>query len=330
MAVYNRLYTEDLWKSVNTVNKEYMEDFLMEKRAEGKTDGTLYQYRSDCRYILCYIALNLDNVEITTLSKKDFRRLTLTLKDECEMSSARVNRILSVLRTFLLYLEDDDDVDYERSAAAKIKGLPKEAVRDIVFIPNDVVIALINKLDAEKRYEEATLAALMFESGARRNEIRQVEKYSFYDDSKNATNIVIGKEQKKFRVLYFGLTKRCAKKYLDERGEDKIPNLFVKCEAGEKVPASYEALYEFVVRWRKDLLEITGEDYNINPHSFRHSAFQCYSDGTHEALIEQGLDALPIEKIKLIARHNSAETTLSYLKDRGEEELEDLFKIKIG
>lgn len=328
--VYNKLYSDELWQRVNENNKRYLEDYLLEKRAEGKTESTLGQYRNDGRYILCYIAIYLDNVDIISLNKKDFRRFTLTLKDEFGMSAARVNRILSVLRTFLLYLEDDDDVEYDRSAAAKIKGLPKESVREIVFLSNEIIMSLINKFLEEKRYMEATLAALMFESGSRRNEIFQVEKYSFLDEDKNSTNMVIGKERKNFRLIYFDLTKKCAKAYLDNRGEDDIAALFVEDDNGKKVPVSYENLYNIVVKWRKDLKELTGDDYNINPHSFRHSAFQCYSDGTHEALVVQGLDALPIEKIKLIARHNSAETTLGYLKDKGEEELEETFGIKIN
>ena len=117
-----------------------------------------------------------------------------------------------------------------------------------------------------------------------------------------------------------------AKKYLEQRGDDGIPELFVNSEGR---PATAGNLYEWVVDMRPILKELTGTEYLCNVHSFRHSALENYSTGTHQHLIDNGMGALPIEKLRLIARHSSIATTQRYLAPKDDKELEDLFGIKI-
>ena len=78
------------------------------------------------------------------LSKKDFRNFTLYYTEELGVSSARVNRLMSMVRTMLEFATNEDDYDYEINYASKVKGLPKEAVREIVFLPNEAIMALYN------------------------------------------------------------------------------------------------------------------------------------------------------------------------------------------
>ena len=138
------------------------------------------------------------------------------------MSNARINRIMSCIRMLCSFLEDDEDdyEDYDRSAAAKIKGLPKEPVRDIDFIPNDTIEKLYDKFMEEKRYRDATLLGILYDSGVRKNEVLQVEKDSIKEDG-NATNKVRGKRGKIFPVLYFNHTKKAFKLYKETK-EDPL------------------------------------------------------------------------------------------------------------
>ena len=89
------------------------------------------------------------------------------------MSGARRNRILSVIHMLTEFLENDVDEyeEYERSASAKIKGVEKGKVRTILFIENDIIQKLYDKFMKEERYRDATLLAILYESGCRRNEI---------------------------------------------------------------------------------------------------------------------------------------------------------------
>ena len=110
---YNKIYDEEKWARVNQENKDIMEDYLMELKAQKKKDTTIYQYKNDLRIVCIYVLDNCENKAFTDLGRKDFRRLVLWLTDTCGVSNARANRLMSAVRTLLSYLEDDDDNDYE-------------------------------------------------------------------------------------------------------------------------------------------------------------------------------------------------------------------------
>ena len=71
-TVYNRLYTPELWEQVNSENKELLNDFLIELKAQKKKESTITQYYYDGRYILIYILKELNNKSILELKKKQF------------------------------------------------------------------------------------------------------------------------------------------------------------------------------------------------------------------------------------------------------------------
>ena len=78
----------------------------------------------------------------------------------------------------------------------------------------------------KEEYQKATLLSLLYDSGGRKNEVAQVEKHSFLDEKKSCTNIVVGKRGKKFPLLYFSKTKKCAKLWLEQRGNDDVDSLW--------------------------------------------------------------------------------------------------------
>ena len=325
--MYNKIFDEEKWKQVNQENKTIMEDFLLEYKARKMKESTLKQYKNDCRIILLFVLDNCDNRPLTELRKKDFRNLSLWLSDTLEVSNARTNRLMSCCRSMLTYVEEDDDYDYDNNLAAKVKGLPKEHVRDIVFLDDSVILELVDKLMEKKDYKKATLVALLYDCGSRKNEIAQVEKESFYDESKNLTNKLIGKRGKIYRAVYHSLTKKCVKKYLEERGKDDVKELFIT-ESG--FPARAEVLYDWIISLRPIVEEITGKESKITVHTFRHSFIQNLSDGTHYLCREQNLGKVPLDKIKLLVNHSDISTTDSYRKDTSLEEIGELFGIDMN
>ena len=266
-TVYNRVYNEEDWKLVSKENKNIMEDFLEEYRQQKKKQSTLDQYRNDIRIVLIYILKELNNKCLLELTKKDFRRFNLWLQDK-GMSSARVNRMMSAVRSMLTFCEDDDDYDYDQNVARKVKGLAKEPVRDIQFLTDEHISLLREELKNRKDYVKMLLLDLAYDSAGRRNELYQVKKEGLLD--KNNTNIVIGKRGKKFPLIYFSRTKESLKLYLDERGEDDIESLWVVGKK-EKREVSYQTLYEWFVYMADLLHELIGEDIPFGPHSLRHS-----------------------------------------------------------
>ncbi|MGL5715726.1 MAG: tyrosine-type recombinase/integrase [Paraclostridium sp.] len=319
MATYNRVFTKKKWEQVNKYNKELMEDYLMELRAQKKSEGTRKQYMNDLRIIFIYILENEDNKPIHKLKKKQYRNMMLHFQER-ELSNARINRIFSALRSMLEFgsLEEEYEDDLEINYASKVKGLAKSATRDIVFLTDEEVEYIYNRLIEKKRYQQALFIALMYDSAGRRNECYQVTKDSITEDG-NFTNLVIGKRGKSFRLLYNDRTREAHKLYMNRRGEDNLDTLWITKSNGNKVPASYETLYAWVVAWRKILAE-KFEYKEFNPHSFRHSCADNLENGTHYVSVKLGRK-FEIFQIQKLMNHDSIETTMSYLQDKSQDEL---------
>jgi integrase/recombinase XerD len=329
--VYNNFYNGVIYEKVNPLNKELLDDFLLEMKQNKKSGGTIYQYERDIKGLFCWVYQFASNKYILELNKKDFRRYSLYLTEECKVSNARHNRLLSSLRSMLTFAEEnDDDYEYITNVAKKVKGLPKESVREIFFLTDDQIMKLKDELWQRQEYQKAALLALAYDSCARKNELAQVEKFSFFDEKKSNTNKVIGKRRKTFSLVYFSLTKQCAKLWLEQRDQDDISSMWVVGDGKDKKPATPDNIYEWFVNMRKILAEIEGKEIDFNVHSLRHTGLQNLSEGSHyickELKMEKGF---PIEKLRLLANHTDISTTSSYLKDNSIDELEEMFNIKI-
>lgn len=329
--VYNNFFDENIWKNVNQDNKDLLADFLLELKQLQRSEQTIYQYKRDIMGIFCYIYQHLDNKYILYLTKRDFRRYSLFLTQECQVSNARHNRLLSALRSMLDFAEESDDMyDYDINVAKKVGGLPKETVREVIFLSDTQILNLVDRLLEKGEYQKATLLALSYDSCGRKGELVQVEKYSFLNSKINNTNKVNGKGGKTFSLIYFNLTKRCAKLWLEERGEDGIDSMWLVGSNENLHAASRKNIYDWFLYMRDILEEIEGKKINFNVHSMRHSSLQNYSDGTHYICREKnGGIGFPIEKLKILANHSDISTTSNYLKDNSISELENMFDIII-
>ncbi len=328
--VYNRIYTKEKWEQVNKYNKNLMDDFLLEFKSQKKKESTIKQYKNDLRILFIYILEELDNKPIYKLNKKSFRNYSLWLSTECNMSNARVNRLLSALRSMLTFATDDDDYsdEIEINYAAKVKGLQREKVRDIVFLTMDEVQFIYDKLMESQKYQQATLLGLLVDSACRRNEAHQVLKDSITEDG-NFTNVVVGKRGKKFRLLYNDMTYNAYKLYMEQRGEDDIDSLWItEDDKGNRQQASYELLYYWVTTWRKILQTKTGEFKDFNVHSFRHICLELLSTGDHYICKKLGKEKFELRELQLLANHSDISTTASYLADKSEDELLTAFGLQ--
>lgn len=325
--VYNRLYTPELWEQVNKENKTLLEDFLIEKKSQKKKKSTIEQYEYDGKYVLIYILKELGNKSILELNKKHFRNMNLWFIEHNGVSNARANRLMSFTRSMLTFAEDDDDYDYDTNFASKVKGLPKEEVRDIYFLKDEQITLLREELRKQGDYQKMALIDLAYDSAGRRNELTQVLKDGLLN--KSNTNIVIGKRGKKFPLIYFSHTKESLKLWLDQRGEDDIPDLWTTGKNEKKRPASYESIYDWFVSMADLLHSLTGEDIPFNPHSLRHSALQNMKDGSHYALKEIGKEKMELNELMVYAHHSDVSTTNSYLQNDDNNLILQAFGIEI-
>ena len=329
--IYNSFYTPELWEQVNPENKRILDDFLAEYKQRKMSKGTIAGYKNDLRIILIYILKELNNQSILNLKKKDFRGLSLYFTDECGMSAARTNRLKSAVNSMLTFCEEDDDYDYEVNYAKKVRGIPKERVKDDednFFFTFDEFMKVRDILIERGRLQDACLWSLGFDSGARKNELFQVTKYGLLDGNK--TNIVVGKRGKKFPLVYLDDTKEIIRMYLEERGNDDIDSLWIKGSGDNKLPISdSNVLYDRICSISKILSEVRGEECNIFTHTMRHSRLECLSQGTDTRLLDENGNPkkYSLEQIQVFAHHESSETTQSYLKDHSEDTINLMFGI---
>lgn len=329
--VYNNFYTPELWEQVNKENKRILDDFLSEYRQRKKSKGTISGYQNDLRIILIYILKKLDNRSILDLNKKDFRGLSLYFTEECDMSPARVNRLKSAVNSMLTFCEDDDDYDYNINYAKKVKGIPRERVKDDeddFFFTFEEFIKVRDILVEQGKLQFAVLWSLGFDSAGRKNELFQVEKAGLINSNK--TNIVVGKRGKKFPLVYLDDTKELIKQYLEERGEDDIPSLWVKGFGENKQPIlDGSALYDRIVAISKILSEVRGEECHIFTHTMRHSRLECLAQGTDTRLVDKEGNPIkyPLEQVQVFAHHESCDTTKMYLKNHDEDIINQMFGI---
>ena len=323
MATYNRIYTEEKWEKVNKFNKDLLGDYMLQIKSEGKSAGSQKQYFNDSRIIMIYILEQLDNKPLYKLNRKSFRNMVLWMQEN-NMSSARINRMLSTARNLLNFGLDDDDYsdDFEDCKAnpSRIKGMQKEKVRNIVFLSDEEIHIIYNKLMEQEEYSQALLCALMYDSAGRRNEAFQVKRSDISLEANFTATEVIGKRGKKFRLMYNDMTKEAFKK-LEESRDDNYDTPWL---TRSNTPASYETLYAWVVGWRKIIEETTGEYKEFNAHSWRHSALESLSTGEHYVARKLG-KKFTIQELKLLAHHEDISTTDSYLRSKDEEMLLEAF-----
>ena len=81
-----------------------------------------------------------------------------------------------------------------------------------------------------------------------------------------------------------------------------------------------------VVSWRKILEEKTGEYKEFNVHSLRHISLELLSTGEHYVAKKLG-KKFDLDSLKLLAHHESIETTSGYLRDRSDDMLLEAFNL---
>ena len=322
---YNKVFTQEKWEKVNKYNKQLLDDYILSIKADGKSEKTIKQYYNDARIILIYIMEDHKNKEFYKLKAKSFRNFKLWCQDR-EMSPARTNRLLVTCRNLINFgMEDEefeDDFEECKINTNRLKGLQKEEVRKIVFLTDEEIEIIYNRLVQDEKYSQALLCALLYDTSSRRAECFQVKREDISLDKNITKNEVIGKRKKKFKLIYNDRTKE-AFKLLEDNRNDNYETVWLTI-SGE--PASYESLYNWVITWRDILKDETGVYKEFNVHSFRHSAATNLENGTHYIAKKLG-KKFELQKIQKLMNHESIETTVSYIESRTEDELLEAFEL---
>lgn len=326
-----KFFTEEAWDKVSDKNKDILDDYSMELEVQGKAPKTIYQYQADIKGFLCWNAVHNRDKYLLDLKRKDFVKFQLG-QTRAGKSSARVNRFQSSLRNMLQYcvMEEDEYPDYQINPMSMIKGLEKKSVRNIYFLTDEQVSYLIYWFLIHNKLQIALWVSMCYDTSARRNEILQIKKENIVN--KNHTNEVVGKRGKRFKLIYSNRTRRLAEEWLKARKDDKVDSLWVVGKGKNRHAVKYSTFYDWARMCGKVLHKKDGKKYKFGPHTFRHTALENFSDGTHyysrHELGKSG--GMSIDVLKSVAHHSDISTTQSYLQDKSIEEMENTFGVDLS
>lgn len=316
------LYTSERWENVNATNKELLKLYLRSKVTDRSRPNTLREYGYDLKFFLVWNYVYNNNMSVLEFKKRHFEDFKFFMINDRECSNARVNRVMCVIRNMMGYAEDDDDEyeEYMRNIAAKVKTLDKKPKKEITFVTEKQVVLLREYLRSIENYKYMFLLDLLYDSGARINEILQV------DNTATADRGFIKVECKGGQMEYILLHDRAKESLKLHMQNLKGSDIWVS-DKGIKIKNT-----DTLRVWVKNMyLMLKGIDKNtpyFTPHSFRHSMIENMENGTHY-LCEQLGRPFTTEEIAALVHHKSIDMTKSYMKPKEDKLIMNLFGIRL-
>lgn len=317
--------SDEKWGTVNPLNKKLVEEFL--EQSTTLSDQTLKQYKSALRIYYYWVKDNAGDKPFHELKSRDFLFYQNWLT-KLEQSSASIRFKRSAVSSLNNYISLYYGEEYKDFRNYITKGIPLPVV-SFVNEKKPVNMTeyknLCSVLEKEGRWQLLAYLKFSFSTGARRSEVRQLLKeVSMYEPKvidNNGEKINVYATHKirckgrgkigKVRQLNFDQDAMDAiKKWLEIRGDDDCPFVFVVKENGKYVNVS-ESTFN---AWAENHFNrIVGR--RINPHSLREARVTTM-------VVEQGKDISSAQKL---LGHQSSSTTQIYLIREDEDEADDAF-----
>ena len=293
----------------NQITLPYIDDFLLYLKTNNYSEKTVYNYERDLdtlAYFLQEIGIKFEEITKNTLLNYKAYLISIDRKTpnlnpgEKKLTSYSINRMLSVLRSYLKYLID---MDYKAPVAPEsVKLMKTERKHPQVAELNELIklIEAPSKIEKNKKVALRNRAALetLFATGMRISELVNLKKSQI---DKTGRIFIMGKGKKE-RFVY--LTPRAHEhliNYLETRNDD-FPYLFIPYrgkniqDKNKKISTNY--LQEKIKKYR----ELLGINIPISAHSLRHG-FATY-------LAEEGASPAAIQTL---LGHESLNTTTRYI-----------------
>jgi site-specific recombinase XerD len=249
----------------------------------------------------------LQEGQIEKTSSKGSRRRP---NSKSGLSACSINRMLSSLRSYVIFLVDMDvNSPLPASSIKMLKTTKRESqVAEFVELVKLIEFPETHEKKRKIRYRNRAILELLFSTGMRISELVNLdrEQVSLSGDADDIESkiYVLGKGKKQ-RFVY--LTQRCTdylKRYLETRKDD-FPALFIPYRGGrrtseddDEVRISQNYVQAMMMKYRK----LLGIVIPTTPHSLRHG-FATY-------LAEQGANPAAIQHL---LGHESLQTTTRYV-----------------
>lgn len=326
--------TEMEWEKVNEFNRFIFQDFL-DNSAE-LSPKTIKAYASNLKIWFVWVKNFLQNKKHTDIKSLDFKKYQNWLSNR-DCSSSDIYNKRSAVSSLNNYLETyyaEDYPTFRNFINKSIKRPVKAFVNEKKPLTKEEFANLISELEKQKEWQKIAYLRFTLESAARRGESVQILKNIVETPvivkstkTKDENGIEAEAEVRfyqtppmrckgsgkkgKIRKLMFGQeTMDAFKKWLEERGEDDCPFMFVT-KYGHQIKQVSPSCFN---GWSKNTFEkIVGRRFH--PHLLRESR-------ATQAKLEDGKS---LDAICSLLGHNSVDTTKIYIIRDSSDDADELF-----
>lgn len=311
--------SKEEWEQCNQFNIDIVEEFLKQYHLSPRT---LEQYKSALKIFFRWVSVSASNRPLYDLKARDALRYQNFLI-ECGMSSAAIRFKRAAVSSICNYLEVYYQDEYGSFKNIFTKAIPvpvKTIVNEKSPLTQDELSKLIRTLVANGKFQMAAYVRFSYSSGCRRAEAAQLQKevvdYKMVSGKHYYMTHPIrckgrGREGKVRRLVFDDFAMRAIRKWIQERGEDDCPYVFVrKTKDGVCTPLSPHTFNN----WCEDTFtKIVGR--RVHPHMFRSTR------ATH-LVVDAKKD---IRTAQALLGHESPETTNLYVIRNSDDDIEDVF-----
>lgn len=285
------------------------DDFLLNLQTNNLSEETLYNYERDLSVFQDF--LNEINTSFEGINKKTIlnyraylssidRKTAQHKQGEKKLSSYSINRMLSVLRSYIKYLIDMDYNSPIAPESIKLLKTEKKHPRVSEFEEIKKIIEYPTQFEKNKLIglRNRAMLELLFSTGMRISELLNFKR----DQIDKSGRIFIRGKGKKERFVY--LTPRAQKhlnNYASQRANES-PFMFIPYSGSNVKEKNKKITPSYLQRKIKQYREILGINIPLSAHSIRHG-FATY-------LAEQGANPAAIQ---ILLGHESLNTTTRYV-----------------
>ena len=327
--------TQEEWEKCNEFNKNILDEFL--NNSFHLSPKSKKVYRSNLIIWFNWVRKNLGNkpqYEIKPLEYMRFQGWLLSMGH----SSSDVNSKRAAISSLCNYMEMYYIDQYPQFRTCIAKGMSKpeaKFVREKIPPTKEEMQKLFDELAAREEWQKLAYLKYTYDTGCRRAEsiqlLKEVVDYKpitkekeVEDEDGNKRTATIkyyrsnetrckgrGETGKVRRLMFTQDTMDAIKKWLDERGEDDCPYVFISGKGKHAKQISESSIN----KWASvTFTEILGRRFH--PHILREA----------RATVSVVEDGKSLESVQRLLGHNSSETTKIYvINDQEDEELDELF-----
>ena len=261
--------------------EEELGAFLVRKRVEGRSDGTIEQYQQHLKRMLQYI-----NKPVKEITEADLFMYISMYKKKRNVSNVYLDNIRLVFSSFFGWLNNKGYIS--KNPAAGLDPIKKE--KRIKKPLSDTELEILRRNCAIKR--DTALIEFLYSTGVRVSELIALNKQDIDFDSMKA--VVYGKGAKEREAYLTAAACMHLKEYITARNDDNEALFVGLKEPHERL--SVAGVEEILRRLGKE----TGIE-KVHPHRFRRTM------ATN--ILNKGMQ---IEEVKEILGHVKLDTTLIY------------------